>query len=71
MAGERLKHRANCFIAAAGASSVLAGLVTVVLSVHVKKDHHYPHLPARGDAAIAMFVSVPVSSWIGLVEILR
>ncbi len=62
MTADTLKDWANFFIAAAGASSALAGLVMVAISVNVRKIVNYRHLPARAGAAVAMLVLILVTS---------
>ncbi|HSN18737.1 MAG TPA: hypothetical protein VLV87_11090 [Gammaproteobacteria bacterium] len=68
MTADQLKNWANFFIAAASASSALAGLVMVALSVNVKKIINYRHLPARAGAAIAMLMLILVSSMASLMN---
>lgn len=53
---------ANFFIAAAGASAALAGLVFVALSVNLDRILEFSHLPARAGATIATLIVVLVCS---------
>lgn len=53
---------ANFFIAAAGASAALAGLVFVALSVNIDRILAFAHLPARAGATIGTLMMVLVSS---------
>jgi len=53
---------ANFFIAAAGASASLAGLVFVALSVNITRILQIPHLPARAGATIATLILILVCS---------
>jgi hypothetical protein len=55
------------FVAAAGASGALAGLVIVALSVNINQILKYSHLPVRAGAAIATLVLVLVSSMAALI----
>jgi hypothetical protein len=57
----------NFFIAAAGASAALAGLVIVAVSVNIASILKYPHLPARAAAAIASLILILVASMAALV----
>jgi hypothetical protein len=52
----------NFFIAAAGASAALAGLVFVALSVNLDRILAFAHLPARAGATIATLIVVLVCS---------
>jgi modulator of FtsH protease len=69
----------NFFVAAAGASASLAGLVFVALSVNINRIIQVPHLPARAGATIAtlililvcsMAVLIPQPPWVLGIEIL-
>lgn len=55
------------FVAMAGGSAALAGLVMVALSVTVKAILALPWLPARAGAAVAAMLG----AWRLMVEILR
>jgi hypothetical protein len=68
MTADQLKDWTQFFVAAASASSALAGLVMVALSVNVKKILNYRHLPARAGAAIAMLILILVSSMASLMN---
>jgi Ca2+/Na+ antiporter len=57
----------NFFIAAAGASAALAGLVIVAVSVNIASILKYPHLPARAAAAIGSLILILVASMAALV----
>lgn len=50
------------FVAAAGASAALAGLVFVALSVNISSILRLPHLPPRAAATIAMLMLILVCS---------
>jgi hypothetical protein len=55
------------FIAAAGASAALAGLVFVSLSVNIGSILQMPHLPSRAAATIAMLMLILVCSMVVLI----
>jgi len=57
----------NFFIAAAGASAALAGLVIVAVSVNINSILKYSHLPARAAAAIGSLILILVASMAALV----
>ena len=50
------------FVAAAGASATLVGLVIVAISVNVQRILEHPQLPSRGGATVAALVLILVSS---------
>ena len=50
----------NFFIAAAGASASLAGLVFVALSVNINRILEYPQLPSRAAATIGTLRECPL-----------
>ena len=56
------------YVAAAGASAALAGLVIVAVSVNVKPILKYPALPERAAATIGLLVLVLVSVSAGLIK---
>ena len=56
------------FIAAAGASAALAGLVFVALSVNIANIIRAAQLPARAAAAIGMLILILVSSMAALIQ---
>ncbi|HUO33413.1 MAG TPA: hypothetical protein VMU43_00335 [Candidatus Acidoferrum sp.] len=58
----RIPNVGEFFIAAAGASGALAGLVFVALSVNIADIIRHPHLPARAAATIASLILILVSS---------
>jgi hypothetical protein len=55
------------FVAAAGASAALAGLVFVALSVNISHIIRSPHLPPRAAATIASLILILVSSMAALI----
>jgi hypothetical protein len=57
----------NFFIAAAGSSAALAGLVIVAISVNIARILEFPHLPARAAATVARLILILVSSMAGLI----
>lgn len=57
----------NFFIAAAGASAALAGLVIVAISVNIARILEFPHLPSRAGATIARLVLILVASMTTLI----
>jgi hypothetical protein len=65
---DSLKDWANFFVAAAGASSALAGLVMVAISVNIGKIVNYRQLPARAGAAIAMLILILITSMASLMR---
>lgn len=58
------------FVAAAGASAALAGLIIVAMSVSIDTLVKYPGLTSRAATAIAMLVVVTVLSLAGLIPAL-
>ena len=54
------------FVAAAGASAALAGLVFVAVSINVESILKYPGLPERGLTTVLLFAGVLVVSLFGL-----
>jgi hypothetical protein len=57
----------DLFVAAAGASAALAGLIIVAMSVNIETIVKYPSLPSRAGATIAVLVLVTVVSILALV----
>jgi hypothetical protein len=57
----------NFFIAAAGASAALAGLVIVAVSVNINSILKFSHLPARAGAAIGSLILILLASMAALV----
>lgn len=57
----------DLFVAAAGASAALAGLIIVAMSVNIEVIVKYPTLPSRAGATIALLVLVTLASIVGLV----
>jgi hypothetical protein len=57
----------NFFLAAAGASAALAGLVIVATSVNLARILQYRHLPFRAGTTIATLILILVSSMVMLV----
>jgi hypothetical protein len=56
------------FVAGAGASAALAGLVFVALSVNITNVIRSPHLPPRAAAAIGMLILILVCSMAALIR---
>jgi hypothetical protein len=56
------------FVAAAGASAALAGLVFVALSVNISHILRSPHLPTRAAATIGTLLLILVSSMASLIH---
>ena len=56
----------DLFVAAAGASAALAGLVFVAVSINLDRILKYPGLPERGLMTVSMLVAVLVLSLLGL-----
>jgi hypothetical protein len=56
------------FVAAAGASAALAGLVFVALSVNISHIIRVPHLPPRAAATIGALILILVSSMAALIH---
>jgi hypothetical protein len=59
---------ANFFVAAAGASAALAGLLFVALSVNISRILQYPQLPSRAGAAIAALLLILITSMVALIQ---
>jgi hypothetical protein len=57
----------NFFVAEAGASAALAGLVFVAVSINLTRILAYPHLPGRAAEALTVLLSVLVIATWGLV----
>jgi hypothetical protein len=57
----------NFFIAAAGASASLAGLVFVALSVNINRILEYPQLPSRAAATIGSLMLILICSMATLI----
>jgi hypothetical protein len=55
------------FVAAAGASATLVGLVIVAISVNVQRILEHPQLPSRGGATVAALGLILVSSMAELI----
>lgn len=58
----------NFYVASAGASAALAGLVIVAISVNVKSILKYPALPERAAATIGLLVLVLAAASAGLIR---
>jgi len=56
------------FVAAAGASAALAGLVFVALSVNIRRILEHQHLPSRAGSTIATLILILVSSMAALIH---
>ena len=56
----------DLFVAAAGATAALAGLVVVAVSINLDRIINYPGLPERGLVTITMLVGGLVVSLLGL-----
>jgi len=57
----------NFFVAAAGASAALAGLVFVAVSLNIQRILQFQNLPARAAAAISALILILVSSIAALI----
>src|SRR5262249_36632330 len=57
----------NFFVAAAGASAALAGLVFVAVSLNIQRILQFQNLPARAAAAISALILILVSSVAALI----
>jgi hypothetical protein len=57
----------NFFLAAAGASAALAGLVIVATSVNLARILQYRHLPFRAGTTIATLILILASSMVTLI----
>jgi predicted membrane-bound spermidine synthase len=57
----------SLFVAEAGASAALAGLLFVAISINLARILQLPGLPGRGAEALALLVTVLVTSTLGLV----
>jgi len=60
------EHWSDLFVAAAGASAALAGLVFVAVSINLDRILKYPGLPERGLTTVLTLVSVLIVSLFGL-----
>ena len=56
----------DLFVAAAGASAALAGLVFVAVSINLDRILTFPGLPERGLVTMAMLLAVLIVSLLGL-----
>lgn len=56
------------FIAAAGASAALAGLVIVAISVNINRILEHAHLPTRAAATVGTLILILVSSMAALIH---
>jgi modulator of FtsH protease len=57
----------NFFVAEAGASAALLGLLFVAVSINLTRVLQFPHLPGRAAEALAVLVGVLVSATCGLI----
>lgn len=57
----------NLYIAGAGASAALAGLVIVAVSVNIKQIIRFPYLPSRAAATIATLILILLVCMAGLI----
>lgn len=57
----------DLFVAAAGASAALAGLVFVAVSINIKRILEYPSLPERALETILLLLVVLLVSIVGLI----
>jgi hypothetical protein len=57
----------NFFVAEAGASAALSGLVFVAVSINLTRILSFPHLPGRAGQTLVVLVSVLTVSTLGLI----
>lgn len=65
---EALEAWKDLFVATAGASAALAGLITVAIAANIAEILKFPWLPSRAATSIALLVLVLVVSIAGLVR---